>query len=54
MYKRIIILLIMFVILTANAITGMREQYLEKGFDEYLSKPIEREKLDEILERFLK
>ena len=42
------------VILTANAITGMREQYLEKGFDEYLSKPIEREKLDEILERFLK
>ena len=41
------------VILTANAITGMREQYLEKGFDEYLSKPIDREKLDEILKKFL-
>ena len=41
------------VILTANAITGMREQYLEKGFDEYLSKPIDRGKLDEILKKFL-
>jgi len=41
------------VILTANAITGMREQYMEKGFDEYLSKPIDREKLDEILKKFL-
>ena len=29
--------------LTANAITGMRERYLEAGFDSYLAKPIEKE-----------
>ena len=28
------------VALTANAITGMKEMYLNEGFDEYLSKPI--------------
>ncbi|MBP5459461.1 MAG: response regulator, partial [Clostridia bacterium] len=27
--------------LTANAITGAREEYLQIGFDDYLSKPIE-------------
>jgi signal transduction histidine kinase/CheY-like chemotaxis protein len=29
--------------LTANAITGMKERYLEAGFDSYLAKPIEKE-----------
>ena len=39
------------VVLTANAINGMREQYLEKGFDEYLSKPINMEELIKILKK---
>jgi CheY-like chemotaxis protein len=39
--------------LTANAIVGMREMFLENGFNDYLSKPIERSKLDEILLRWM-
>ena len=39
--------------LTANAIVGAKEMYLEKGFDDYLSKPIEIGKLEEILVRYL-
>ncbi len=33
------------VILTANAITGMKEKYMSEGFDEYLAKPIEKDEL---------
>ena len=33
------------VILTANAITGMKEKYLKEGFEDYLAKPIEKEEL---------
>jgi signal transduction histidine kinase/CheY-like chemotaxis protein len=39
--------------LTANAITGMREVFIEKGFQDYLSKPIELASLEEILMRWL-
>lgn len=39
--------------LTANAVAGCREMYLEYGFDEYVSKPIEAEKLEEMLSRML-
>lgn len=35
--------------LTANAIKGSREYYLQEGFHEYLSKPIQGEKLEELL-----
>lgn len=35
--------------LTANAIVGSREMYLEYGFDDYLSKPIKADQLDELL-----
>ncbi len=35
--------------LTANAISGMREMFLEKGFDDFLAKPIDLKKLDDIL-----
>lgn len=39
--------------LTANAIVGMREQYLAEGFEDYLSKPVEVKRLDELLKRYL-
>jgi len=41
------------VVLTANAISGMKEKYLELGFDDYLAKPIEKEELIRILNKFL-
>jgi CheY-like chemotaxis protein len=39
--------------LTANAISGMREMFLENGFSDYLSKPIDLSKLDEILAKWI-
>ncbi len=39
---------------TANAITGMREKYLSEGFDDYISKPLQKGELDNILKKFLK
>ncbi len=41
------------IVLTANAISGARENFLREGFDDYLSKPIESDKLEECLVRFL-
>ena len=41
------------VMLTASATAGMREIYLSEGFDDYLSKPIEVNELETILERHL-
>ena len=35
--------------LTANAIAGMKEMFLANGFNDYLSKPIEIDKLDDML-----
>jgi len=35
--------------LTANAVSGMKEMFLEKGFNGFLAKPIDVSKLDEIL-----
>ena len=40
--------------LTANALTGMREKYIELGFDDYLAKPIEKPELRRVLEKYLK
>ena len=39
--------------LTANAISGAREQYLAEGFDDYLTKPIDSDHLEEQLIRYL-
>ncbi len=39
--------------LTANAINGMKEQYLKDGFDDYLSKPIEKNELLHILKKYI-
>ncbi len=41
------------VALTANAIAGMREKYLQEGFDDYLAKPINKEELNQIIAKFL-
>ena len=41
------------VALTANAISGMREKYLAEGFDDYLSKPIDKKELQKVLNKFL-
>ena len=41
------------IVLTANAIYGVRDELLEEGFDEYLSKPINFRDLERILEKFL-
>ena len=41
------------IVLTANAINGMEEQYLSKGFNGYLAKPIEKDKLLAILNKYL-
>lgn len=42
------------VALTANAITGEKEKYLEIGFDDYLAKPINKEELDKIVKKYYK
>jgi HPt (histidine-containing phosphotransfer) domain-containing protein len=39
--------------LTANAVVGMREMFIEKGFNDFLSKPIDVSKLDEILKHWI-
>ncbi len=41
------------VALTANAVAGSRNEYLKEGFDDYLSKPIVVEKLEQMLQRYL-
>ena len=40
------------VALTANAITGMREMYINEGFDEYLSKPISTSELNKLINKY--
>ena len=37
------------VCLTANAITGAREEYIDAGFDDYITKPIESKKLERMI-----
>ncbi len=39
--------------LTANAISGARERYLAEGFNDYMTKPIDADKLEEMLIRYL-
>lgn len=39
--------------LTANAVSGAREFYLEHGFDDYLAKPIQGERLEQLLCQYL-
>ncbi len=37
------------IVLTANAISGIKEKYLAEGFSDYMSKPIDVEKLEKTL-----
>ncbi len=39
--------------LTANAISGAREEYIEAGFDDYLTKPIEPKELESLVASYL-
>ena len=41
------------VVLTANAVAGMKEIYFNEGFDDYISKPIDTNELDRVINRFL-
>lgn len=39
--------------LTANAVTGAREMYLNEGFQDFLSKPVNPEKMEKMIMEFL-
>ena len=41
------------IMLTANAVTGAREQFLEAGFADYLSKPVNGDKLESMILKYL-
>ena len=42
-----------YIALTANAVSGARDMYLEAGFCDYLSKPVDGRKLEEMLKEYL-
>ncbi|MDR0565361.1 MAG: response regulator, partial [Azoarcus sp.] len=39
--------------LTANAVSGMREMFISKGFNDFISKPIEISKLNAIMDKWI-
>ncbi len=39
--------------LTANAVSGARDMYLEAGFTDYMSKPVDGERLESVLKKLL-
>lgn len=41
------------IILTANTMSGMRDQMMREGFDEFLGKPINFKQLERLLRRFI-
>ncbi len=41
------------IVLTANAVVGVREQYLKEGFDDYLAKPVNLPALERMLRTYL-
>jgi len=47
-YKKLTI-----IALTANAVTGARKMFLENGFSDYISKPINADELQDIVQKYL-
>lgn len=41
------------ILLTANALSGARQQFMAAGFDDYMTKPINGRKLEEMLMKYL-
>ena len=41
------------IMLTANAIEGVKEEYINEGFDDYLSKPIQKNYLEDMIKKYL-
>lgn len=41
------------IMLTANAIAGVREKYMDEGFADYISKPVRGDKLESVIKSFL-
>ena len=41
------------IVLTANAVSGAREEYMAAGFDDYLTKPIDSQHLEATLQKYL-
>lgn len=41
------------VVLTADAIKGRKEMYINDGFDDYISKPIDKKELSRVLRKYL-
>ena len=41
------------IVLTANAVTGARESYMEEGFDGFMSKPVVADKLEKLIQETL-
>ncbi len=41
------------IVITANAVAGEKKKYLDAGFDEYLSKPVERQRLLKVISEHL-
>lgn len=41
------------IVLTANAISGMRDMYIQEGFNDYLTKPMSTKQLEEMLVTYI-
>jgi len=41
------------IMLTANAVSGAKEMYLDEGFDDFMAKPIVPEKLEEMIKKYI-
>lgn len=41
------------IVLTANALTGAKEKFLKEGFDDYIAKPVDPQKMEALLIRYL-